>query len=312
MLFRKLFFYSSLFLTVHSTWAQNDCPKEPPVPTQEQIAEMRKNAKDRGFLWRITKNGKSSHLYGSIHLSKMDWRVPGAATMQAIRQSDALAFELNLQDPEVQKVLKVQQITPPASELPAQLKDRIARLPASNCLTTSDWASLTPEAKVAYLNGLTLVKEGVHAGYGIELVFTSMANRMRKPVIAIETVQEQMSALAPINPSHALSNYEKLIASVESGVSNSITLKTLKVWSESDFATLNNYADWCQCMNSANDRLQIKRILDDRNVVMAERIDKLNSQYRSVFIAIGSLHMVGETGLPKLFEKLGYTVERVF
>jgi uncharacterized protein len=312
MIFRKIFFYVFLFLTMHSAWALNDCPKEPPVPTQEQMAEMRKNAKDRGFLWTITKNGKTSHLYGSIHLSKLDWRVPGAAVMQAVRQSDALAFELNLQDTETTKTLNEQLTKSTSFEIPAQLKERIARLPASNCLSSSEWATLPPETKVAFLSGLTLVKEGFHAGYGIELVFTTMANRMRKPVIAIETVQEQMSALAPINPTHALLSYEKLLASVESGASNSVTLKTLKAWAESDLATLNSYADWCLCMNSADDRLQIKKILDDRNLVMAERIDKLNSQYRSVFTAVGSLHMVGETGLPKLFEKLGYTVERVF
>lgn len=297
---------------MHNALAQNDCPKEPPVPTQEQMAEMRKNAKDRGFLWRITKNGKTSHLYGSIHLSKIDWRVPGTAIMQAVRQSDALAFELNLQDPEAQSVLKAQHTNPPTFELSPQLKDRIARLPASNCLSPSDWASLSPQTKVTYLNGLPILKEGFHAGYGIELVFTTIANRMRKPVLAIETVQEQMLALAPINPAQALVSYEKLVASVEAGASNSITFKTLKAWAESDFATLNTYADWCQCMDSADDRLHMKKILDDRNAVMVERIDKLNSQYRSVFTAVGSLHMVGETGLPKLLEKLGYTVERIF
>ena len=312
MPFRKIFFYASFFLTVNSASAQNDCPKEPPVPTQEQMVEMRKNAKDRGFLWKITKNGKTSHLYGSIHLSKMDWRVPGAVTMQAVRQSDALAFELNLQDPEAQKILKVQHTNSPASELPPKLKDRIARLPASNCLSTSDWASLAPETKVAYLSGLPILMAGYHQGYGIELVFTAIANRMRKPILAIETVQEQMAALVPINPSQALISYEKLVASIEAGTSNSVTFKTLKTWAESDFTTLNSYADWCQCMISVDDKLQMKKILDDRNVVMAERIDKLNLQYRSVFAAVGSLHMVGETGLPKLFEKLGYTVERVF
>lgn len=164
MISKYLLFCISLVLTMHNALAQNDCPKEPPVPTQEQMAEMRKNAKDRGFLWRITKNGKTSHLYGSIHLSKIDWRVPGTAIMQAVRQSDALAFELNLQDPEAQSVLKAQHTNPPTFELSPQLKDRIARLPASNCLSPSDWASLSPQTKVTYLNGLPILKEGFHAG----------------------------------------------------------------------------------------------------------------------------------------------------
>ena len=50
---------------------------------------------------------------------------------------------------------------------------------------------------------------------------------------------------------------------------------------------------------------------DDRNVALAERIDALHAQGRRVFVAVGSLHMGGGTGLPKLLADKGFAVERV-
>jgi uncharacterized protein len=56
----------------------------------------------------------------------------------------------------------------------------------------------------------------------------------------------------------------------------------------------------------------MKRLLNDRNLPMAERIDTLHSQGRKVFTAIGTLHMISPTGLPALMQKRGYVVEKVF
>jgi uncharacterized protein YbaP (TraB family) len=30
-------------------------------------------AQDRGFLWRISKGGHTSHLYGTVHIAKQGW-----------------------------------------------------------------------------------------------------------------------------------------------------------------------------------------------------------------------------------------------
>jgi uncharacterized protein YbaP (TraB family) len=54
--------------------------------------------------------------------------------------------------------------------------------------------------------------------------------------------------------------------------------------------------------------------LDDRNPVMADRLDRLHSSGKRVFAAVGSLHMIGSIGLPEQMQmqRRGYRVERVF
>lgn len=52
-------------------------------------------------------------------------------------------------------------------------------------------------------------------------------------------------------------------------------------------------------------------MLDDRNPQLADHIDQLHRSGKTVFAAVGSLHMTGPTGLPSLMEKRGYQIERV-
>ena len=57
--------------------------------------------------------------------------------------------------------------------------------------------------------------------------------------------------------------------------------------------------------------LRNTRLLDARNPGLAERIDALHTSGQRVFAAVGSLHMIGRTGLPALLARRGYTVERI-
>ena len=81
------------------------CPPPPQQLTSESLSAGIRNAKDHGFLWRITKDGRSSYLYGTIHAAKAEWMFPGPVTLDALRRSDTLALELDVLDPDVQRRL---------------------------------------------------------------------------------------------------------------------------------------------------------------------------------------------------------------
>ncbi|RLA01854.1 MAG: TraB/GumN family protein, partial [Gammaproteobacteria bacterium] len=54
-----------------------------------------------------------------------------------------------------------------------------------------------------------------------------------------------------------------------------------------------------------------KRVIDDRNHLMAERMQQYLQQGKA-FVAVGALHLPGEEGLLNLLEQQGYTVRRVY
>jgi uncharacterized protein len=55
----------------------------------------------------------------------------------------------------------------------------------------------------------------------------------------------------------------------------------------------------------------VERIVFGRNPDLAAAIDLAHREGKRVFAATGILHMVGDGGLPRLLQKLGYKVERV-
>jgi len=55
----------------------------------------------------------------------------------------------------------------------------------------------------------------------------------------------------------------------------------------------------------------MRRMLDERNPGLANGIDAIHASGKTVFAAVGSLHMIGKLGLPALLSERGYKVERV-
>jgi hypothetical protein len=55
----------------------------------------------------------------------------------------------------------------------------------------------------------------------------------------------------------------------------------------------------------------MRRLLNDRNGPMADKIARLHRGQGGLFVAVGSLHMVGPQGLPALLAARGFTVTRV-
>src|SRR4029079_1658260 len=83
--------------------AAASCPPAAQQLTTETLNAGIRDAKDHGFLWRITKGGRSSYLYGTIHAARAEWMFPGPVTLDALRNSDTLALELDVLDPDVHR-----------------------------------------------------------------------------------------------------------------------------------------------------------------------------------------------------------------
>src|SRR5262245_34107175 len=93
------------------------CPPPPQAPTADQLQAAQREARDRGFLWRISKQGRSSYLYGTLHVGKLPWVFAGPRLREAIANTDTLALELDVTDPELTRN------PPPAATAPLALPE---------------------------------------------------------------------------------------------------------------------------------------------------------------------------------------------
>jgi len=285
------------------------CPPAPQIPTAEQIQSAQRDARDRGFLWRISKQGRSSYLYGTLHVGKLPWAFAGPRLREAIAATDTLVLELDVLDPELQR-------SPPAAAtaplaLPDAMRARLARQVAAACLPELALQRFNPLMQAVTLTVLSARWEGLEAGFAQEIVLASAARAQQRPIVALESAQAQMALLLPSDPDEARHLLDQALEQLEQGRTRPLLRRMAEAWSDGRLSELENYASWCECADTAEDRAFLRRLNDDRNPPMAERIDALHGQGKRLLVAVGALHMTGEQGLPRLMAARGYAVERL-
>ena len=136
-----------------------------------------------------------------------------------------------------------------------------------------------------------------------------MALNNKLPVFGLETAAEQLAAFDSMSESmqirmlrEAVADYDQLDNQYESLVRaylarDLVELKRLSREYESSDKTL---GDWFE-----------KNIIRDRNLLMADRLKKL-LQRDTTFVAVGALHLAGETGLINSLKSAGYTVRPLY
>lgn len=294
---------------VLSLQARAQCLPEPAIPSADEMSVLLEKAPDRGFLWKISKDGQHSWLYGTIHANRREAFVPGPQTRAALFGSDAVAVELDITDAatmgEVMQLAKQAVVPIPApyeARLKAQLKQR--------CLP----AELTGQMHTSLIFSALMMtdarQDGIEASFGTEAFLLGAAQGAKKKIIALETATEQMQAILDDGKTTA-KQYQQALHLLETGKARHQLNKLVDTWNHGDFAMLERYPQWCECMETAEDRAMMKRVIDDRNQLIAQRIAQNHRADQSLFIGVGSLHMVGKQGLPNLLRRQGFSVERV-
>jgi uncharacterized protein YbaP (TraB family) len=54
-----------------------------------------------------------------------------------------------------------------------------------------------------------------------------------------------------------------------------------------------------------------KKLLDDRNVTMAIKLDEYLKGKEPIFVVVGAAHIIGDKGLAKMLRDKGYKVDQV-
>jgi uncharacterized protein YbaP (TraB family) len=280
------------------------------VPTAEQVAAGARSARDRGFLWRITKDGRTSYLYGTIHVGKLEWVFPGKTVSTALMDTDTLALELDLTDPQVLQAASAAERVKTVPLSPA-LRERLDRQYSVACVPGSALASLHPVMQAMTLTVMAARWEGLDPAYGQELSLAGLARSTRHQVVSLETVQSQLQTLVPDDEQAALALVDQTLAQLEQNRVRPALARMGAAWENGNLATLESYEQWCDCITNDSDRAYMRQLNDGRNPHLAERIDALHREGRKVFAAVGALHMTGPQALPRLMAERGYAVERV-
>jgi len=293
------------------TTAASDCPPAAIPLDPARFQTGMRTAADHGFLWRIAKDGRTSYLYGTLHAARPAWMFPGPRTTAALEASEVLALELDLLDADVRERLIKAVNARPDERLPAALAARMEKRMAAECVDAASLRGFVPEFQVASLAVLAARREGLDPSYAIDLILALMARDLGKATTSLETPEAQIAALRMPTREATIEFVTSGLDELDAGKSGPLLARMASAWTDGNLAELENYERWCDCLNSAAERASMKRLLEDRNPLLAAAIDKVHAGGRSLFAAVGSLHMIGARGLPALMRERGYVVEQI-
>ena len=289
--------------------AQPACPPIVQPLRAEAVDKVQGHVRDRGPLWRLQRDGRTSWLYGTLHLGRAEWAVAGPAVQAALAAAEVLALEVDVSDPAT--TLEMKQATPASPPLPPALQARLQLQAQRACLPEGLLADIHPVLAVTTLSVIDARWEGLDPQFGQEALLAAAARELGHPVVGLESVALQLALLIPADPAEVADITARTLTQLEQGRLRAVVRRLARAWESGHLADLAAYEAWCDCVHDAKDRALYERLNDQRNPGLAAAIDALHRQGRSVFAAVGALHMTGPQALPLLLRRLGYQVERV-
>ncbi len=270
-------------------------------------------AKQRPLLWRLQAN-TTHYVFGTIHLPDPRVTTLPAVVKSAVEQSDIVLTEISMNQDTM--VTAAQAMMLPANQSLSQMlsttTQKAIQLELNRinpALQLSAFDRMKPWAFAASLPVLE-----VQLRYAGAPALDIMLAQMGKRNEGIETVQEQLNVFDGMTAQQQIRLLEYTLREMQNDrQKGEDTLEALtQTYLSGNETALNDLMNhWITGYDDAADLN--KRLLTDRNVVMAQRIsERLRKQpSQKLFIAVGAGHLVGESNVVDLLRKNGFQLERV-
>ena len=279
------------------------------APAREN-ADYAKRAYGQGLLWKIENaSGQSGYFFGTIHVADPRVLALPAAVRASFDQVGSFAMEVALDTPNLsllaQRMLltdgrDLEQVVGPALYAKLAASAPSVGLPVQALRRLKPWA-VALILLIPQQNGEAVLDDRLYR----------MAVEQQKAVHQLETIDEQVELFDSMREGeqvallrHAIENRERLPKLIG---------QMVDTYLKRDLAGLYRISradDDDPALRQMTDAF-MQRLLDERNVRMAERADALLKK-APVFVAVGALHLYGERGVLALLASRGYKVTRVY
>jgi len=262
-------------------------------------------------LWVVKDADTTIYLFGTVHVLKPGLSWFDSAVKSAFDKSDTLVLELVEPDPAAMQGLLVKMALAPAGakpiaeQLPADKRDAYLKAMADIGVPPAAFDALQPWVAGITLSVAGLPKLGYDPASGAEKVLTAAAKESAKPVIGLETAEQQLGYFASMPNAlqiaflgSAVDDYPKLGSELG---------KMIDQWAAGDPEALG------ETMNEGmRDTPELARILlTDRNARWAKWIEERLKTPGTVFLAVGAGHLAGADSVQAFLARDRVKAERI-
>jgi hypothetical protein len=270
----------------------------------------------RGSLYRIRHQDKTSYLFGTVHVGKADFFPLEPRVTQALQQASRLVLEIDIRDDQpFQQALTrhglyagddtLERHLSPASQ--ALLKRELERFG----IAYDNVQKMKPWLLANMLVGLDLERHGYRRAQGIEVYLLSAAGPS-KAVDELESAEYQMTLFDGMEDGMQEQYLHENLIELGDGSALKKARLLIDAWAGANDDAAEDFLRESLKEKTTSSEFTRRVLLDRRNPEMADKIEALLKRDESVFVGVGMLHLLGASGLPALLRERGYEVEKLY
>jgi len=263
-------------------------------------------------MWQINGQQNRVYLLGSIHLLRENDHPIPSAIYAAYDDADKLIMELDMDDMDpvegqmmTNELGLIQDGRSLSDLMGAELYAEAQELAASAQIPLALLEKSEPWYAAMNVEIMLLMRIGFNPIYGIESHLMEFAQDDGKEILGFETMRQQLELLDGLSPD---AQREMLIQALSEGTGMGEMMDSMiTAWRTGDLDFMEE-----NLLSDMEGYPELNRIIVvDRNLDWTNQIEELLDDEIDYLIIVGTLHLIGEDGVPELLELRGHEVTQL-
>ncbi|MGL1930260.1 MAG: TraB/GumN family protein [Desulfotalea sp.] len=266
----------------------------------------------KAFIWEVSSETSTVYILGSMHFANEKVYPLNNTIEKAFAASDKLVLELNpltIDQKQAQSYIQRTGYYSGKETIRDNVSPEIFTLlqgfVTKHGLQITSLDKMKPGLLSINLASIQLMGLGYTPELGIDIHFAKKAENS-KPIIALETLQEQLSLLFTMPNSDRFLHYTLL----DLDNTKEFMAQTISAWQIGDTDAL---YDIMLKPYMAEEEFQplLRRMFYNRNMKMAVNIEKYLKTDQDYFVVVGAGHLIGEKGIISLLQNQKYSIKQL-
>jgi uncharacterized protein YbaP (TraB family) len=265
----------------------------------------------KGFMWEVKNEDATVYLFGSIHMADESLYPMHETVEKAFEASDILGVEADVSD-----VLAIQGVAGlMVYEGDDNVYNHLSEEGIAKFESITETLGLSSKLLERFrvwvvgsnLMALQLMQSEYSATEGVDMYFLNNAVKTNKEIVELEGIEFQINMMNNFSDEEQESLFLSSLGSNEETIAD--FEKLYNYYLSADVESTTDYIFNTDAGFDENSELEDK-MLKDRNIGMADKIDGYLQTDKTYFVVVGLAHYLGDESVIKYLEDKGYTVER--
>lgn len=270
-----------------------------------------------GTLYRVSSQGHTTYLFGTIHVGRPDFFPLEARAEKALSDASVLAMEIDMRDKTalMQAGLKYGLLASGDTldkHVSAETIQHLQKTLDTLSLPLVTVLPMKPWMVANEMIVLQLEKQGYHTDLATEMYLLSSAEKHHKTIVGLETAEFQLSLFDKMTEKQQEQYLNDNLDDMQSGEEDKKTKELIDAWANANEKAFVDLLAEARDDKTESGQFFMRELIDKRNPAMADKVEQLLKDDQSSFVAVGLLHLIGDNGLPQLLAKRGYQVTRIY